>query len=102
VKTPATMATAAAAIPTDAAIRFRVVCGQRHLTRGATPVTTGVGPVVGSEFGSGAVLLALSGVSVIPSTLATDVVQRMCRNEEVALNRLLPLLIRAAARRLAF
>src|SRR5262245_58883836 len=100
VKTPATTTTAAAAIPTDAAIRFLVVCGQRHLARGwsgpgalrvvsagATPVATGAGSVVGSEFGSGAGLLAPPCVSVLPSTVASDVSQRMCRNEEIALNR---------------
>src|SRR5262245_38119250 len=96
---PATMATAAAVIPTPAAIRFLVVCGQRHPARcrpapGAFPVVSaggtlmaGVGSVVGSELGSRAASSVRFGGSLISSTLATGDVKRVCRNEENALNR---------------
>src|SRR5262245_59734747 len=96
---PATMATAAAVIPTPAAIRFLVVCGQRHPARcrpapGAFPVVSAgatlaacVGSVVRSELGSRAASSVRFGVSVIGSTLATGDVQRVCRNEENALHR---------------
>jgi hypothetical protein len=48
-------------------------------------VAAGVGSVVSFEFGSGGVSLD-PGVSVISSSLPTDVMRRMCRDEVDAVN----------------
>ena len=52
----------------------------------ASPVAAGVGSVVSSEFGSGGGSLGRPGVSVMSSTLPTDVVRRMYRSQEDAVN----------------
>ena len=78
------------AVPVTSAGGVLVVAGVGSVA--GSPVAVGVGPGVGSlvaagvgsvasfEFGSGGVSLG-PGVSVIPSSLPTDVMRRMCRSE---------------------